>query len=375
MPAAISITAKQGGNGITAMAGLSRLWNSIQTWLLPMLEDELGELNEKHRQFVSVCETCAPQAHMGTYRWVGTGCPPHSRLAMCKAFIAKAVWDFPTTRDLIDAVRHRPTLRRLCGWETLADVPSESTFSRAFAAFAEDELPQRIQEAMIKECYGDKIAGHLSRDGTAIHGREKAAKKTPTPAAQPAQAATQDSPEPTRLQRQLQRPLDENLADLPRACDWGTKKDSKGKKQSWRGYKLHLDTIDGDIPISWLVTSASTHDSQAAIPLAQMSAQRVTSLYDLADAAYDAKEIRQMSERLGHVALIDHNPRRGEKRELAPAETIRYRQRSSAERINSHLHDNHGGRHVRVRGAVKVTAHLGFGLLVIAAEKLLRLIC
>ena len=49
MPAAISITAKQGGNSMTAMAGLGRLWNSIQTWLLPMLEDELGELNEKHR--------------------------------------------------------------------------------------------------------------------------------------------------------------------------------------------------------------------------------------------------------------------------------------------------------------------------------------
>ena len=40
------------------------------------------------------------------------GCPPASRLALRKAFIAKAVWDFPTTRDLIDAVRHRPTLRR-----------------------------------------------------------------------------------------------------------------------------------------------------------------------------------------------------------------------------------------------------------------------
>jgi len=50
------------------------------------------------------------------------------------------------------------------------------------------------------------------------------------------------------------------------------------------------------------------HNSQAAVPLARMSAQRVTSLYDLADAAYDAKEIRQMSERLGHVAIIDHNP-------------------------------------------------------------------
>lgn len=354
---------------MNALARLGILWNSIQTWLFPMLEDELGELDDKHREFVAVCETCAPQTHMDAYRWVGNGCPPNSRLALCKAFIAKAVWDFPTTRDLIDAVRHRPTLRRLCGWETLKEVPSESTFSRAFAAFAEDELPQRIQEAMIVNRYGTKIAGHISRDGTAIHGREKAAKKTPSTIAQPAQKA-----EPTRLQRQLQRPLNENLADLPRDCDWGTKKDSKGKKQTWRGFKLHLDAIDGDIPISWLVTSASMHDSQAAIPLAQMSAERVTSLYDLADAAYDAKEIRQMSERLGHVALIDHNPRRGEKRQLSPSEAVRYRQRSSAERVNSHLHDNHGGRHVRVRGAVKVAAHLSFGLLVIAAEQLLRLL-
>jgi len=220
---------------------------------------------------------------------------------------------------------------------------------------------------MIVNRYGTKIAGHISRDSTAIHGREKAAKKTSTPIAQPAQEA-----EPTRLQRQLQRSLDENLADLPRDCDWGTKKDSKGKKQTWRGFKLHLDAIDSDIPISWLVTSASTHDSQAAIPLVQMSAGRVTSLYDLAAAAYDAKEIRQMSERLGHVALIDHNPRCGEKRQFTPSEALRYRQRSSAERVNSHLHDNHGGRHVR--GGVKVAAHLSFGLLVIAAEQLLKLL-
>ena len=116
------------------------------------------------------------------------------------------------------------------------------------------------------------------------------------------------------------------------------------------------------------------HDSQAAIPLAQMSADRVTNLYDLADAAYDAGPIRERSARLGHVALIDHNPRRGEKREFAPAEARRYNQRSSAERVNSHLHDSHGGRHVRVRGAVKVAAHLSFGLLVIAAEQLLRLL-
>ena len=357
---------------MNALTQLGHLWSSIQSWLFPMLEDELGELDDKHREFVAICETSAPEAHMAPYRWLGNGCPPNSRLALCKAFIAKAVWDFPTTRALIDAVRHRPTLRRLCGWETLAEVPSESTFSRAFAGFAQDELPGRIHEAMIANRYGEKIAGHVSRDATAIDGREKAAKKPPKVDPAPDQAKA--PPQPTRLQRQLERSLEENLADLPRACDWGTKKNSKGKRQTWRGYKLHLDVIDGDIPLSWIVTSASMHDSQAAIPLAQMSDERVTSLYDLADAAYDAKQIREMSRRLGHVPLIDHNPRRGEKREFAPAEAVRYRERSAAERVNSNLHDNHGGRHVRVRGASKVAAHLSFGLLAIAAGQLLRLL-
>jgi len=353
---------------MSGAAGLGDLWITIQAWLFHRLEDELGELDEKHREFIAVCEMCDPRSHMRSYRWIGYGCPPKSRLALFKAFVAKAVWGFPTTRDLIDAVRHRPTLRRLCGWETLGAVPCEATFSRAFAAFAEDQLPQRIHEAMISNRYGDKIAGHVSRDGTAIHARERAAKKKP-------KQETEAAPEPTRLQRQLEGSLEENLGDLPRACDWGTKKNSKGKREIWRGYKLNLDAIDGDIPLSWILTSASLHDSQPAIPLAQMSAERVTSLYDLADAAYDAKEIREMSARLGHVAIIDHNPRRGEKRQFAPAEAIRYRERSAAERVFSHLHDNHGGRHVRVRGADKVAAHLSFGLLVIAAEQLLNLIC
>jgi hypothetical protein len=47
----------------------------------------------------------------------------------------------------------------------------------------------------------------------------------------------------------------------------------------------------------------SVHDSQVAIPLAQMTAERIANLYDLSDAAYDAREIREMSARLGHVAL------------------------------------------------------------------------
>ena len=74
--------------------------------------------------------------------------------------------------------------------------------------------------------------------------------------------------------------------------------------------KLHLDTADCGVPLSAILTSASVHDSQVAIPLAMMTAGRVTNLYDLMDSAYDAREIHQTSERLGHVPIIDVNPRR-----------------------------------------------------------------
>jgi len=78
-------------DSMTAMVSLGSLWNSIQAWLFPMLEDELGELDETHREFVAVCELCSPQAYVDSYRWVGNGCPPASRLALCKAFISKPV--------------------------------------------------------------------------------------------------------------------------------------------------------------------------------------------------------------------------------------------------------------------------------------------
>ena len=362
------------------IAEFGRLRGSIPSWLFPVLEDELGELDGKHKEFVAACEACRPQVYMATYRWGGIGCPTKGRLALCKAFIAKAVWDFQTTRALIEAMRCRPLLRRLCGWETLGAVPSEATFSRAFAAFAGDGLPQRIHEATVTTRYAGKIAGHVRRDATAVRAREKGVGRTAQPApppkkrGRPCKGEVRPPPEPTRLQRQLGSTPEANLADLPTACDWGCKKNSQGKAERWRGYKLHLDTIDGDIPVSAILTSASLHDSQAAIPLAQMTAARVCSLYDLADAAYDAKEIRTMSARLGHVAIIDPNPHRGEKLELSPAKSVRSRERSAAERANSHLHDEHGGRHVRVRGAAKVAAHLAFGLLVISVEQLLKLL-
>jgi hypothetical protein len=41
------------------------------------------------------------------------------------------------------------------------------------------------------------------------------------------------------------------LADLPTACDVGAKKNSKGYKETWIGYKLHIDVASGQIPVAW----------------------------------------------------------------------------------------------------------------------------
>ncbi len=71
-----------------------------------------------------------------------------------------------------------------------------------------------------------------------------------------------------RIELQTERSLKENLKDSPSICNVGTKKNSKGYKDTWIGYKFRLDCIDGDIPISAILTSAALHDSQVAIPLA-----------------------------------------------------------------------------------------------------------
>jgi len=362
------------------MSKLSATHISIQRHLFPALEDEIGELSDKERKFVRIIELIEIGRFLVGHGWCGVGRKPHSRKALAKAFIAKAVWNITTTRALIDLIRSSPSLRRLCGWDTVADIPDESVFSRAFALFSEMELPQRIHEALVNEHLGETICGHISRDSTAIKGREKPkpkpkTKKKAKKRGRPRKGEKREKKPPRRLELQPLRSLEENLDDLPAFCNVGCKKNSKGYKETWIGYKLHLDVIDGDIPISGILTAASLHDSQVAIPLAQMSAERVTSLYDLMDAAYDAKEIHDFSRSLDPVPIIDDNPGRGKnKQPMAPAEKIRFKERSSAERVNSNLKDNYGGNHVRVRGNKKVACHLMFGLLALTASQLFNLL-
>ena len=104
--------------------------------------------------------------------------------------MAKAVYDMPTTRVLLDRLVTDVALRRICGWERKSEVPSESVFSRAFAEFSDTQLPQRTHAALIRNTHHDRLVGHLCRDSTAIEAREKPAAKEKTPPAAQAQAGT-----------------------------------------------------------------------------------------------------------------------------------------------------------------------------------------
>ena len=371
---------------------LSDYWYAFQQELFPRLEGELGPMGERYELFVAVLELVRVEALLPYFRGQ-VGRPEEDRAALARAFIAKAVFDIPTTRALIERLEVDGRLWRLCGWSGAGRLPSEATFSRAFSEFAESRLANRLHETLIARTMDGHLIEHISRDATAIEAREKPA---PKPKAAKPKRRKRGRPrkgearakEPSRLERQLTMSLPQMLADLPRACDVGSKRNAKGHTTSWIGYKLHVDTADGGIPISCIMTSASTHDSQVAIPLGTLTAGRVENLYDLMDAAYDSIEIWAHSILLGHKPIIDVNPRRSVemqealRREKKARRTLglvfpeerRYVVRSGSERINGRLKDEFGGRHVRVRGYDKVLAHLMFGMTVLTASQLMRLI-
>lgn len=348
---------------------------------MPELRSEVGALTPKLVQVVHTLEWVRIEEFVSS-TWGGCGRPEHDRKMLASAFVAKAVLGISTTCGLIERLAIDRALRRICGFSMWKQLPSESTFSRAFAQFAGAGLAERTHAALVKETLGEQLIGHISRDGTAIEAREKPAKREK--AAEPAPAVAKKRGRPRKdeirevkqgkLAQQQGKPLALLLNELPRECDRGSKCNAQSYKNSWNGYKLHIDTADCGVPVSALLSSASMHDSLAAMPLALMTAERVTNCYDLMDAAYCSSVLREHSRSLGHVPLIDHNPRKGEKIEFTLSEAQRYKERSQAERINARLKDDYGGRYVRVRGNAKVMSHLMFGILALTSNQLMRLL-
>ena len=360
------------------MTKIAGIWSRVQQALFHV-EECLPPLTEQHRRLILVLEVVRIEEDVAAscLQWLGR--KRADRRVLARAFVAKSCLNLPTTKMLVERLRVDRSLRQVCGWEQGRQAPSEATFSRAFAEFAKMGLLDRVHGERVQEYLGPEVVWHVARDSTEIEAREKPQPKQKTQRpkfrrGRPRKGEVRPPKPQRRMVRQYGQPAAEAIAELPKVCDVGAKRNAKGYGHRWVGYKFHVDVGDDGIPLAAVTTSASLHDSQAAIPMAKLTAERVRSWYDLMDSAYDAALIHSLCRELGHVPIIDSNSGRGKALPMEPDRARRYQHRTQAERFNSRLKDDCGGRFVRVRGHPKVHTHLMFGLLVIFAEALLKLI-
>src|ERR1700676_3984059 len=144
----------------------------LQQELFPLLQSCVGPLSGQMQLLASVV-SLAPLGRLLSARRGARGRPAKDRAALATAFMAKAILNLPTTRDLISRLRVDEALRKFCGWSSIQALPHESKFSRAFAEFAATELPQQLHEAVIATTQNQRLIGHIARDSTSIPARER----------------------------------------------------------------------------------------------------------------------------------------------------------------------------------------------------------
>lgn len=309
------------------------------------------------------------------------GRPQKTRLGIYKSYIAASIMGITTNSDLRKRLLSDVNLRKLCGFPNRNAVPSESVFSRVFAAFARNEVSQNVHDAMIADYVSPLLIGHISRDSTAIHAREKAIntkkdipKKKKHKRGRPKRGEIRPPKEETVLEKQVDMEPDKALQDINIQPSWGCKINSQGKKNHWKGYKLHLDVTDFGLPVTAVLTGANVYDNQVAIPMEKLTERKVTYLYALMDSAYDAFPIRSLILSRNRVPIIDYNKRRGPEKYFDPAEKQRFKIRSTVERTNAHLKDWLIGPAIYVKGPKKVMQSLMLGVVVLTALKILQYI-
>ena len=381
-------------------SSLSKMWIKVlnlENSLFPELGESLmiEEFSTKESKLIRVLDFAEIEKYIVNTSSTNTA---KNRQQIARAFIAKSVYNFQTTRDLINRLYVDRTLRILCGWRYTNSIPSESTFSRAFDEISELNIAQKAHEQFVKEYLNEKTFFYNATDATKIPLREKpikVEKEKPKPKkrGRPKKGETRERIKPTILKQQKEmQTVQEKLSLISTECGVGVKQNSKGNKETWIGGSLHISVVDGDIPITAFYSGANVHDSSVALPLMQETSKKVNYFYDLQDAGYDADIIREFSTQLGHRPIIDINPKNSKvlkaKIELMKHESKifkylnqhldcdekHYNQRSMVERVNKLLKDDFGCDKIYYQGATKVASVLAFGILSICIDQSLKLV-
>ena len=149
--------------------------------------------------------------------WPGLPGARRRRHALAQAFVAKNVFNLPTTLALIERLTADPVLRRSMRLGGQVRGAKRKHFLACFRGVrGKQPASARPRWALIQKTHKDRLVGHISRDATAIEAREKPVKcpssaplKAPeAPAAVPfvSQAAQKrrgrsSKKEPRRLER------------------------------------------------------------------------------------------------------------------------------------------------------------------------------
>ena len=334
-------------------------------------------LTDDHRAILTTLQVIEEYLPTTLYfHYQSTGRPYQDDLCYFRAFIAKSFLRIETTKDLIGRLKSDSNLRQICSFKKRG--LSEASFSRRFEKFAKLRFPHCVHEQMVTAELANDLVFNLGRDSTAIETREKPINKKKDvkiekkKRGRPKKGEKRPKNE-TRLEKQLNQSSGESLAELNYDPSWGGKRNSQGNPSYWKGYKLHLDVTDYGLPVTAVLTGANVHDSQLAIPMEKITEKRVSHLYSLMDAAYDAEPIKNFIVSRGRQSVIDPKKRRSqEKVPLAPVKKERFKARSTVERANAHLKDWFFAKKIFVKGPKKVFCQLVFGVLCLATVKIIQ---
>ena len=237
---------------------LSKMWlkvMNLEQSLFPKLQESMGALSPKEEKLIKILDFAEIERFVSTVQITN---PPKDREEMARAFVAKQVYNFQTTRELIDRLKIDRTLRLLCGWRHHNKIPSESKFSRVFDEFSKQRISNKAHDAFIENYLSEILFFYNSSDSTAIELREKAVKKENPKKTEPKRR--QGRPKkgeivPAKKQTILQQQenmqsTEEMLSLVATKCDTSIKQNSKGNRHRWTGGKLHMSVVDGDIPVT-----------------------------------------------------------------------------------------------------------------------------
>ena len=303
-------------------------------------------MSKKELEFLDFFETILKltkeKIKPGLYK---TGRKPYSLTNIFAVKIVKMFYAFSTITKTLEFIKSNPNIREITGIEK---VPSISVISQKKKELIRLIDFNEIQEKLIKEFYKDKIIGHLSIDSTIISSHEKAFKKEKKNKKKRGRKKINSQDEKDLIrEKKKELKLDycckygnynRFLKKLNKKCSKTCKKNSKGDKEYYIGYKIHLAVDDNGIPISSIITGANVSDYKPAIPLIRMSNERVRFLYVLMDKGYDSQEIENATKRIDSIPIIDPKTKRnGFKKEMDPCYRERYKIRTTVERANGEL--------------------------------------